>query len=140
MNIRNYRKYFTKWNVQTSTNTKDDFGGIVVGTVTREIEGYLSKSMTNTRDTGNGIPTTRSGGILFTYPDVLLVEGDILDNQYQIIDSDKHASHNEYSVKFIEKWGNEVSPLPAPDIDILTEEGDIFLTEEGDAMIMEQNY
>lgn len=105
MNIRAYQKYFTKWTVKTSTNTKDTFGAIVVGESTRDIMGYLSKSMTSSKDTGNGVATTRSGGILFTMPDVDLVQGDILNNQYQVVDLVKHTSHNEYAVVFVDKWG-----------------------------------
>jgi len=109
MNIRNYHKYFSDFSLETSTNTTDTFGGVVVGKSSKIIRGYFSKSTTTTRDLGNGIPETRSGGILFTDPDVILSTGDILDGKLQVIDFDKHPSHVEYSVKFIDKWGESAS-------------------------------
>ncbi len=104
MNIQNYVKYFTKWNVKTSTNSKDNYGGMKVHVTEREIEGYLSKSMTSNGQNGESIPTTRSGGILFTRPSDILNTGDILNDQYRVIDFDMHPSHNEYRINFIDKW------------------------------------
>ena len=104
MNIKNYQKYFKKWSVKTSVNSVDDFGGIVVTAAEKEIEGYFSKSKTSNGQGGEDIPTTRSGGILFTFPEVVLNTGDILSNQYQVIDFDYFPSHNEYQVSFTDKW------------------------------------
>ena len=104
MNIQNYVKYFKKWTVKTSVNTPDTFGGVEVTATEKDIEGYLSKSMSSNAQSGEAIPTTRSGGILFTKPDVLLNTGDILNNQYQVIDFDNFASHNEYRLSFIDKF------------------------------------
>lgn len=104
MNIRNYLKYFTKWTAKTSVNTKDTFGGITVTTTEKEIEGYLSKSMSSNGQNGEVIPTTQSGGILFTKPETKLSTGDILNNQFKVVDFDNFKSHNEYRLIYIEKW------------------------------------
>ena len=76
-----------------------------VSETTKDVIGRLSKSMTSNGEDGANIPTTRSGGIFFTLPETKLKTGDILDNQYQIIDFDYFPSHNEYRLKFIDKWG-----------------------------------
>ena len=140
MNIANYHKYFTSWNVETSTTEKDSFGGIIVGTKTRQINGYLSKSLTTTRDEDN-IPQTVSGGILFVDPEIHLTTGDILNKQYQVIDYDRHPSHNEYTVKLLDKWGDNQSPTYTGHIidthAILTESGSPLQTENGKALLME---
>jgi len=108
MNIRNYHKYFRDYAVRTSTTIKDTFGGITVGETTKTIRGYFSKSMSSSG--GDYInPQTVSNGILFTDPTTLLNTGDILDDRYQIIDYDKHASHNEYMLKFIDNYGNNAN-------------------------------
>jgi len=105
MNIRNYHKYFKDYTVKTSTNITDDFGGITVGFTIKKIRGYFSKSMSSSG--GDYInPRTISTGILFTDPTTLLNTGDILDGRYQIIDYDKHASHNEYKLEFKDTFGN----------------------------------
>ena len=104
MIIDSYVKYFTKWKVETSINTTDTFGGKEVATTEKDIEGYLSKSMSSNGQSGEAIPTTRSGGILFTKPEVTLNTGDILNNQYQVIDFDNFPSHNEYRLNYIDKW------------------------------------
>ena len=104
MNIQNYVKHFTKWKVKTSFNSTDDFGGIEVTPTEKDIEGYLSKSMSSSGQSGEAIPITRSGGILFTKPEVDLNTGDILNNQFQVIDFDKFNSHNEYRLNFISRW------------------------------------
>ena len=109
MNIRNYHKYFSDHTVKSSITTKDSFGALSVGTSTKTIRGYISRSLTNTRD-GDNIPTTVSGGILFTDPNVHLTTGDIVDDKFQIIDYDRHPSHNEYSVKLVDRYGDERSP------------------------------
>lgn len=135
MNIKNYLKHFTDWTVETSFNAKDEYGGMEVGVDTRAIKGYFSKSMTTTRDTGEGIHETRSGGILFTKPNVHLVNGDILNRQYQVIDFNKFKSHNEYSVKYLDKWGD--SSTPELVYDILTEDGAQLLTESDAVLLTE---
>lgn len=104
MNIQNYVKHFTKWKVKTSVNSTDTFGGVEVTATEKDIEGYLSKSMSSSGQSGEAIPTTRSGGILFTKPEVDLNTGDILNSQYQVIDFDKFPSHNEYRLNYIDKW------------------------------------
>ena len=108
MNIANttlWKKYSKKWSVKTTTNAKDSFGGMEVSSTTKDVMGRLSKSMTSNSQDGATIPTTQSGGVFFTLPETILITGDILDNQYQIIDFDYFPSHNEYRLKFIDKWG-----------------------------------
>jgi len=137
MNIRNYHKYFSDFTVTTSTDAKDAFGGVVVSTKTEVIRGYFSKTNTSTRDLGNGIPNSASGGILFTDPNVELFLGDIISGNLQVIDFDKHPSHNEYSVKFISKWAHNVPNTPVSDSVLLFEDNNEMLYEDGETMLGE---
>jgi len=104
MNIKRYRKYFKTWTVKTSTNAKDGFGIVQVGSNETTFKGYLSKMPSATRNTGDGIPETQSNGIMFTGPEVDLKKGDIIGGKYQVIDDSRFPSHNEFFIKYIDKW------------------------------------
>lgn len=104
MNIRNYRKRFTKWAYVRSTNTTNDFGAEVVGeSVAVDFMGYYSKNQSKRQ--ADSISEARADGILFTGKEVILHKGDIVSEKYQVLDACAFKDHIEYELLHVDKWG-----------------------------------